>query len=775
MDSTVKTQLEGLLRQIQLLMPASERSSTELNRIFKAICNLVFDKAAYHWLWDEPVLSQLDWLFQLKSPEPTMFGAQMTEIRERVELSRKANDLFFRILNPDCSAESVIEALGALSSTDPSLLPTLKSSGRLETIREVDTLPSGKISTFLDFLSEDIGLNLTNREPIDGCLEALRAREGAGVVNTLLVRTSGESALVMPLQIKVQSGNGQVHHLVHGRKDFEAALKRARLALLGQAFLKNSDDIICTLDLTQPEYLGTSIGLGAAVGMYGATRRMVIDPYTAFTGDINLDREQHWRIKSVSGLPQKLKAAVLGGIRRVFIPKENMSEVNGSLDKNLQIIPVDEILAVFLKLQVSTQPLLGDSLQVRKIDVLNAYCQARGWDLSPSEQIQYGLQFNVAPLAIPKISINIFDTGTHTPKQHDRLEYQELLKTLGEIEESEIPLRKVEQSLNIQDSSLRAEIREALEGCHPSEERKESHCDYAFTFTQGKERLVLKQYSKGTLQIQGTAGKLYKTILECMIPRYNIHHPAAQLSVETFLHTKEGAGITKPFFPVSSMDIREIPLPHIGTDESGKGDYFGPMVVAGVLIDAQTKPKLEALGVKDSKLLSDKRCRELAAKIREICKGKYEEVEIPPERYNDLYESFRKEGKNLNHLLAWGHARAIETLLERQSCTHAVADQFGDEHYIRSSLMEKGKHIQLIQLPKGERYLAVAAASVLTRDKFLARLEKLGQGYGIDLPKGASDTVITAAKRIVERKGSGELRKIAKLHHKTTHKILEDG
>ena len=217
MDSTIKTQLESLLRQIQLLMPASDRSSTEMNRIFKAICNLVFDKGAYHLLWDEPVLSQLDWLFLWKSPEPTMFGAQMAEIREKVELSRKANDLFFRILIQDCSVESVVEALGTFSSTDPSLLATLKSSGRLETIRKVDTLPSDKISTFLDFLSEDIGLNLTNQEPIAGCLDALKSREGAGIVNTLLVRVGGESALVMPLQIKVQSGDGQVHHLVHSR------------------------------------------------------------------------------------------------------------------------------------------------------------------------------------------------------------------------------------------------------------------------------------------------------------------------------------------------------------------------------------------------------------------------------------------------------------------------------------------------------------------------------------------------------------------------------
>lgn len=221
------------------------------------------------------------------------------------------------------------------------------------------------------------------------------------------------------------------------------------------------------------------------------------------------------------------------------------------------------------------------------------------------------------------------------------------------------------------------------------------------------------------------------------------------------------------------LEIQEIPLPHIGTDESGKGDYFGPMVVAAVLLDPVTGPKLDTLGVKDSKLLSDRRCRELAARIREICRGKYEEVEITPTRYNELYENFRREGKNLNHLLAWGHARAIESLLERFPCTHAVADQFGDERYIRSRLMERGKHLQLIQVPKGERYVAVAAASILARDRFLTRMEKFSRDYRRELPKGASDTVVIAGRRIVKERGKEELRKVAKLHHKTTDKILE--
>jgi ribonuclease HIII len=343
------------------------------------------------------------------------------------------------------------------------------------------------------------------------------------------------------------------------------------------------------------------------------------------------------------------------------------------------------------------------------------------------------------------------------------------------IEKSRIPLKTIEQRFNIQDPSLRVRIRETLERFQPVGRRQEPYCEYSFKFVREKEFLVVKQYRKGTLQIQGKAGDLYKTILDHIVPLYKLHYPDAHISVEALLQAKKTTETGPELHPVSQPGIQEIPFPHIGTDESGKGDYFGPMVVAAVLIDKRTKKELEALGVKDSKLLSDKRCRELAAKIREICRDKFEEVEIPPERYNELYETFRKEGKNLNHLLAWGHARAIESLLERYPCTHAVADQFGDEHYILSRLMEKGRQIQLIQMTKGERDIAVASASILSRDKFLTRLKRLGQEYEIELPKGASKIVVTIAKQIVEKEGAQELRKVAKIHHKTTIKVFEKG
>ena len=151
---------------------------------------------------------------------------------------------------------------------------------------------------------------------------------------------------------------------------------------------------------------------------------------------------------------------------------------------------------------------------------------------------------------------------------------------------------------------------------------------------------------------------------------------------------------------IEKYPLKTIGFPHIGTDESGKGDYYGPMVVAAVWVDAALKQKLEELGVRDSKQLSDNRCRGLADQIKRLCESRYQIVEIRPEKYNALYGDFKKEGKNLNHLLAWGHARAIESLIEKCPCSLAIADQFGDEKYIQSKLMEQGKKVRTITDPQ---------------------------------------------------------------------------
>ena len=204
----------------------------------------------------------------------------------------------------------------------------------------------------------------------------------------------------------------------------------------------------------------------------------------------------------------------------------------------------------------------------------------------------------------------------------------------------------------------------------------------------------------------------------------------------------------------------------IGSDESGKGDYFGPLVIAAAFVTPEIEPDLKLMEVRDSKKISDGRVLELARDLRQVCKHSI--VAIGPQRYNELYEKIR----NLNKLLAWGHARALENLLEQVNCDLAIADQFGDERFILNALLEKGKRIRLVQRPKAEEDLAVAAASILARAEFLTRLRRLSDEVGTSLPKGASPSVELAARMVVKKHGRERLSTIAKMHFKTTLAVL---
>lgn len=210
-------------------------------------------------------------------------------------------------------------------------------------------------------------------------------------------------------------------------------------------------------------------------------------------------------------------------------------------------------------------------------------------------------------------------------------------------------------------------------------------------------------------------------------------------------------------------------LPHIGTDEAGKGDYFGPLVVAAAYADALALARLPEAGVKDSKRLTESSLRDKEKIVKQVCPA-YEVVLISPAKYNELLPKMR----NLNHLLAWAHARALESLLGNpacQECRLAVADQFGDESYLQQALMQRGREVELVQAVRAESDPAVAAASVLARAAFLRGLEALSRRVGMALPRGATH-VLPAGRRVYAQGGLPLLGQVAKLHFKTTRQVV---
>jgi ribonuclease HIII len=176
------------------------------------------------------------------------------------------------------------------------------------------------------------------------------------------------------------------------------------------------------------------------------------------------------------------------------------------------------------------------------------------------------------------------------------------------------------------------------------------------------------------------------------------------------------------------------------------------------------------IGVRDSKLISsDARIAVLAGQIRDTPGCRVETVVIGPEAYNRLHAKMR----NVNDILGWGHARAIENLLTKVDCAKAISDQFGNERIVRQALMERGRKIELIQRHKAESDLAVAAASIVAREAFVDRLRRLGRELGVVLPKGASKAVDEAAAALVAKHGPAILSKVAKPHFRTAQRALD--
>ena len=209
--------------------------------------------------------------------------------------------------------------------------------------------------------------------------------------------------------------------------------------------------------------------------------------------------------------------------------------------------------------------------------------------------------------------------------------------------------------------------------------------------------------------------------------------------------------------------------PHFGIDESGKGDLFGPLVIAGVYVNPEIARTLRDAGVQDSKAItSDKRIRDLAAVIRKA-RVPASVVTIAPPRYNELY---RKIG-NLNRLLAWGHARVIEDLCGLcPECPRALSDKFADVRVLERALMDKGKKIVLDQRTKAESDYAVAAASILAREKFINWLDEAGKAAGVELPRGVSARVKESAVTLIRTHGADALDRHAKMHFKTASEVL---
>ncbi|MEW6701397.1 MAG: ribonuclease HIII, partial [Bacteroidota bacterium] len=271
--------------------------------------------------------------------------------------------------------------------------------------------------------------------------------------------------------------------------------------------------------------------------------------------------------------------------------------------------------------------------------------------------------------------------------------------------------------------------------------------DYNFEFTieSGKEKVKIQVYF-------GKKG--IKTVL--------------QGDNSTALFKKVSSLILdEPKLDLNDPELNE-PDEYIGSDESGKGDFFGPLVAAAVYVYPEAKKLLLKIGVRDSKELSDNQINILASEIKNIIGRNFYIVSINPDKYNKIYEQFG----NLNKMLNWAHSKAIGSLLEHTKCRYVITDKFSKKELDVSSLL-KHSDVEFVQETKAEKYIGVAAASILARasmnDWFALQKEK-----GLNLPKGSSAAVEFYAKEFLKKIGKDKLSEFVKLHFKTFKKIAAD-
>ena len=228
MDNKI-TRLDRLLSQIQLLNPPYKESK-EGEQLYQEICRLVFEDQLYVRLWSEPTLNQLEHLFQTEKPDEELFESELEEICKRTRTVKEVNDLFFAIVDPDTTSKGLCKLLAKLERLPEEFDERLESSGRLQEIRIHDMSTSEKIELFLEFLRDDLSIDLTGNESIKEIIASLKHREIVGTTNALLIKDTAK-AITVSLHIKLQSGTGQVSCQIRGSEDFRDAVSRAQSAM----------------------------------------------------------------------------------------------------------------------------------------------------------------------------------------------------------------------------------------------------------------------------------------------------------------------------------------------------------------------------------------------------------------------------------------------------------------------------------------------------------------------------------------------------------------
>lgn len=235
-------------------------------------------------------------------------------------------------------------------------------------------------------------------------------------------------------------------------------------------------------------------------------------------------------------------------------------------------------------------------------------------------------------------------------------------------------------------------------------------------------------------------------------------------NIDYFMDTKD----TK----IKKEEQVDIPsdIASVGSDEVGTGDYYGPIVVTASFVSKDNIPFLTELGVRDSKKLSDEQILKIVPKI--IKKIPYKTIMLSNKEYNDNYG----KDMNMNKIKAVLHNKVLTEMVKDNDYDYIVVDQFEHEKSYYNHLSDVPNPLKGITfITKAEdKCLSVAVSSLISRYIFIKEMDKLGDKYGIFLPKGANYYVEDVGIKLVNKYGEKILHDIAKLNFSNTDRILKE-
>ncbi len=433
--------LEAKLRLWELATISGE--AAEAQKLVGEVYDLALTDGACSELWDERGLLRLVGLFKAVPPNQMVFGKQVGDIVQRTELISQINDLLWSVADTESDVGQVVERLGPFLPVR--ILDSAKHKLHDQYLRDLRTsqIPlSEKCAAFVRYVVTQA--EATQLPPtlsaIHRSIDALKWRERLGLANVLLHHHSSGNAILAGVSVAAQGGAGTVKLTAVRDQVFQETIERARAALKASKLLADKTELFASIDL--PEALlgapleGSSVGLGSALAMFSSASRFPLDPFTAYTGDLQMDGG-HWVVGPGQGVVAELRAAVRSGCRRVFVPKANSADIPDDLRSRIEVVEVGTAGEVLRSLLVPVVKGIPETRQAAKAELLRAYCRDHGWHLSEPMSAQNGIQYRVSPYSPPAQVLTLYNSGSHNPGETKHPHFTDLLAGLSWLDPKE--------------------------------------------------------------------------------------------------------------------------------------------------------------------------------------------------------------------------------------------------------------------------------------------------------------------------------------------------